>query len=90
MELQQLPAKNMQHARWVTYQSHEEEENLEAAPHACDAGNVTVPHRRHRHHQKVDAVPVGETLAVVEVGRVPRVFQLQKEKGEGSLVRLTL
>ena len=42
-----------------------------------DTGNVPVPHRGHGHHQEVDTVPVGQALAVQEVGRVTRVLELK-------------
>jgi len=74
--------------KYKTHQADEEEEDLETAAHAGDAGNVAVPHRGHCHHQEVDTVPVGEALAVVEVGRIARVFQLQQRQQHQEMVLL--
>ena len=42
-----------------------------------DTDHVTVSYSAHGDHEEVDTVPVGEALAVVEVGRVTRVLQLK-------------
>ena len=63
-----------------TYESHEEEHDLEAPAQGGDAGNVAVPDGRHCHHEEVDALPVGQLLAVEEVvPGVARVLQLLVE-----------
>ena len=61
----------------VTHQANKEEEDLEAPAECCDTDHVTVADSGHGDHEEVDAVPVGEALAVVEVGRVARVLQLK-------------
>ena len=60
-----------------TYQSDEEEQNLESPAQGGHTGDIAVAHRRHGHHEKVNAVPVGEQLCVQKVRRVPRVFKLK-------------
>ncbi len=60
-----------------TYESDEEKHDLEAPSDGGDAGNVSVADRRHGDHEEVDALPVGELLAVVEVRRVAGVLQLR-------------
>ena len=64
-----------------THQPDEEKEDLESPAKRCDTGDVTVAHGGHRHHEEVNTVPVGEILAVLEVGRVSGVLQLQSGKG---------
>ena len=61
-----------------TYQADQEEENLESTTSSSDADDVPVPHRRHGHHQEIDAIPVGERLRTwrLEVGGVALVLQL--------------
>ena len=59
-----------------THQSDEEEEDLEAPAERGHAGDVSVTHRGHGHHQEVHAVPVGQALAVLEVRRVAGILQL--------------
>ena len=65
-----------------TYESDEEEHDLEAPAERGHAGNVAVPDGRHGHHEEVDALPVRQLLAVQEVGRVARVLQLLVEGGQ--------
>ena len=62
-----------------TYESDEEEHDLEAPAQRGDARDVTVTDGRHGHHEEVDALPVRQLLAVQEVGRVARVLQLLVE-----------
>ena len=53
---------------------------MEAPAQGGDAGNVAVPDGRHCHHEEVDALPVGQLLAVEEVvPGVARVLQLLVE-----------
>ena len=61
-----------------TYESDEEEHDLEAPAERGDTRNVAVPHGRHGHHEEVDAVPVRERLRArrLEVGGVALVLQL--------------
>ena len=70
-----------------TYESDEEEHDLEAPAQRGDARDVTVTDGRHGHHEEVDALPVRQLLAVQEVGRVARVLQLlvegRRKIGEG-------
>ena len=63
-----------------THQADKEEEDLEAATKSSDAGDVAVTHSGHCDHEEVDAVPVGQALAVGEARRVAGVFQLVKDK----------
>ena len=65
-----------------TYESDEEEHDLEAPAERGHAGNVAVPDGRHGHHEEVDALPVRQLLAVEEVGWVARVLQLLVEGGQ--------
>ena len=65
-----------------THQADEEEEDLEAPAERGHAGDVSVTHRGHGHHQEVHAVPVGQALAVLEVRRVALVLQLRKHENE--------
>ena len=65
-----------------TYESDEEEHDLEAPSQGGDARNVTVPDGGHGHHEEVDALPVRQLLAVQEVRRVARVLQLLVEGGQ--------
>jgi hypothetical protein len=62
-----------------THQAHKEEENLEPSTHASHTSYVPVANSGHGHHKKIDTVPVGQTLAVVEMRWITRVFQLQEE-----------
>ena len=66
----------------VTHQADEKEENLEPTASGSDADNVPVSYRWHRHHQEVDAVPVGKWLGTrrLEVGGVALVLQLEEER----------
>ena len=75
------PSKTKQTKPYSTHQPDEEKEDLEAPAKRCDTGDVTVAHGGHRHHQEVNTVPVGQILAVLEVGRVSGVLQL----GTGDL-----
>ena len=50
---------------------------LESPAAGGDADHVPVAHRGHGDHEEVDTVPVGEALAVLEVGRVTRVLKLK-------------
>ena len=61
-----------------TYESDEEEHDLEAPAQRGDARDVTVTDGRHGHHEEVDAVPVRERLRArrLEVGGVALVLQL--------------
>ena len=61
-----------------TYESDEEEHDLEAPAERGDTCNVAVPDSRHGHHEEVDAVPVRERLRArrLEVGGVALVLQL--------------
>ena len=61
---------------WLTHQTDCEEHELEDPSHLGAAGDVTVAHRAHRHHQEVDRVPVGDRHWRGEVGQVPGVLQL--------------
>ena len=63
-----------------THQADKEEEDLEAAAAGGDTDHVPVAHRGHGDHEEVDAVPVGQALAVGEARRVAGVFQLVKDK----------
>ena len=49
---------------------------MEAAAAGGDTDHVPVAHRGHGDHEEVDAVPVGQALAVGEARRVARVLQL--------------
>ena len=45
-----------------------------------DVGNpLVLTHSGHGDHQEVDTVPVAQALAVGEVGRVSRIFQLKNK-----------
>ena len=52
---------------------------MEAPPDGRDAADVSVSHRGHGDHEEVDALPVAQLLAVVKVGRVAGVLQLESE-----------
>ena len=60
----------------MTHQTDCEEHELEDPSHLGAAGDVTVAHRAHRHHQEVDRVPVGDRHRRGEVGQVPGVLKL--------------
>ncbi len=49
---------------------------MKASSERGDAANVAVSDGRHRHHEKVDAVPVAQLLPVDEIGRIAAVLQL--------------
>ena len=61
---------------WLTHQTDCEEHELEDPGHLGAAGDVSVAHRAHRHHQEVDRVPVGDRHRRGEVGQVPGVLKL--------------
>ena len=61
-----------------TYQPNQEEEDLKAAAESCDADDVPVADSGHGDHEEIYAVPVGETLAIGEVWRVPGILQLKQ------------
>ena len=60
----------------MTHQTDCEEHELEDPAHLGAAGDVTVAHRAHRHHQEVDRVPVGDRHRRGEVRQVAGVLQL--------------
>ncbi len=59
-----------------TYESDEQEQDLEAPPDGGLAVDVAVAHSGHGHHEEVHAVPVAQLLGVVKVRRVALVLQL--------------
>ena len=59
-----------------TYESDEQEQDLEAPPDGGLAVDVAVAHGGHGHHEEVHAVPVAQLLGVVKVRRVALVLQL--------------
>ena len=69
----------------MTHQTDCEEHELEDPSHLGAAGDVTVAHRAHRHHQEVDRVPVGDRHRRGEVGQVPGVLKLTIHIGKDTL-----
>lgn len=61
---------------FCTYESHEEKHDLESPPDGGDTGDVSVPNGGHGHHEEVDALPVGELLAILKIRGVARVLKL--------------
>ena len=61
----------------VTYETDEQEEDLKAPADGSDAIDITIAHGGHSHHEKVDALPVAQLLAVLEVRGVAGVLQLK-------------
>ena len=59
-----------------TYESDEQEQDLEAPPDGGLAVDVAVAHGGHGHHEEVHAVPVAQLLGVVKVRWVALVLQL--------------
>ena len=70
-----------------TYESDEEEHDLEAPAERGHAGNVAVPDGRHGHHEEVDALPVAHVVNLGKVGEVASVLQLISCRVVGGKVR---
>ena len=61
----------------ATYQADTKKENLKNSYNAGWANYVTVAHRRHGDHQKVNALPVTQLMDITKVRGVAAVLQLE-------------